>query len=93
VNVINKEACRLLINNQSLDEINKTDIFINNKNANIANQLYNQISLLTLKTTIIISLTPTNHFYLIFLILFSNNALIGILLIYILVIEKGEILN
>jgi len=37
VNVINEEVYRLLVNNQSLDKINRIDLFVNNKDVNVVN--------------------------------------------------------
>jgi len=93
VNVINKEAYRLLTDNQSLDEINVIDLFANNKDIDVVNQFYNQISLSILKTTIIILPTLTNYSYLILFTPLPSNALAGTPSVYIPVIKEGEILS
>jgi len=76
-----------------LDKINKIDLFINNKDANVVNQLYNQISLLTLKTTTTILPTLTNYSHPILLIPLPNNASAGTPSVYIPATKEGEILS
>ncbi len=87
INIINKEAYQLL------NKINRIDLFTNNKDINVVNQLYYQISLLTPKTTTIILLTLINYSYPILPTPLLSNTLIRILLVYIPVIKEGEILS
>jgi len=93
VNVIDEEAYRPLADNQSLDEMDGMDLFADDKDADVANQLHDQISLPTPKTTTTISPTPTNHSYPILPTPPPSDASAGTPSVYTPATEEGEILG